>query len=171
MKLIFGKNTAEFTGYIFGVDEKGLTGDHLPDPVRGMRSSGVSASRVAIETDAGRAQVGRDAMLARAQANRKCGMLCQHYLKLSDMWATQTGLPECVSQETEMQLYGHKSDEGLTYDELRDSVRDSFHDDGLELLQRLGYPVSEDEATSFKMWPASLESDSLLESLPECLRA
>lgn len=171
MKLIFGKSTAEFTGFIFGVDELGLTGDHLPDPVRGMRTSGVSASRVAIESNAGRAQVGRDAMLARAQANKKCGMLCQHYLKLADMWAAEADLPKKVSHETEMQLYGHKSDDGLAYGELVDSIRDCYQDDGLELLGKLGYAVSEDEATTFKMWPASLEGASLLESLPLCLRA
>jgi len=171
MKLVFGKNTAEFTGYIFGVDEQGLTGDHLPDPVRGMRSSGVSSSRVAIESDAGRAQVGRDAMLARALANRKCGMLCQHYLKLSDFWAAQSGSPSRVDHETEMQLAGHKSEEGLAYSELAESIRDNVHDDGLELLGRLGYPISEREATTLKMWPANLEDSSLLDSLPECLRA
>jgi len=171
MKLVFGKGTAEFTGYIFGVDDHGLTGDHLPDPVRGMRTSGVSTSRVAIDSDLGRATVGRDAMLARAQANRKCGMLCQHYLKLSDMWAAQAGLPDNVDHETEMQLRGHKSDEGLSYCELVEEVRDCVQDDGLELLNRLGYAVSESEATSLKMWPASMDSDSLLGSLPECLRA
>lgn len=171
MKLVFGKSTAEFTGYIFGVDEQGLTGDYLPDPVRGMRGSGVSTSRVAIESDAGRAQVGRDAMLARAQANRRCGMLCQHYLKLSDFWAAQSNLPAQVDRETEMQLNGAKSDEGLTYSDLAAEIRDNVHDDGLELLGRLGYPVSESEATMLKMWPASLEGDSLLGSLPECLRA
>jgi len=171
MKLIFGKNTAEFTGFIFGVDELGLTGDHLPDPVRAMRASGVSASRVAIESDAGRAQVGRDAMLARAQANKKCGMLCQHFLKLADLWAAEANLPEKVDRETEMALYGHKSDDGLAYCELVDALRDSHQDDGLELLTKLGYPVSEDEATTFKMWPASLEGASLLAALPESLRA
>ena len=194
MKLIFGKSTAEFTGYIFGVDEQGLTGDYLPDPVRGMRSSGVSSSRVAIESDLGRAQVGRDAMLARAQANMKCGMLCQHYLKLSDMWAQHPGLPQTVDRETEMQIHGRvwephpgqihitdreiethllgrESGDGLTYSELVENVRDCIQDDGLELLGRLGYAVSESEATTFKMWPASLDDDSLLGSLPECLRA
>lgn len=171
MKLVFGKSTAEFTGYIFGVDEKGLTGDHLPDPVRGIRNSGVSSSRTAIDSDAGRAQVGRDALLARAQANRKCGILCQHYLKLSEMWAVHPDLPQKVDRETEMQLYGHESEEGLEYTELVETVQDCVNDDGLELLERLGYPISESEATAFKQWPASMDSDSLLESLPECLKA
>lgn len=171
MKLVFGKNTAEFTGYIFGVNDHGLTGDYLPDPVRGMRTSGVSASRVAIESDAGRAQVGRDAMLARAQANKRCGMLCQHYLKLSDLWAAQLGLPENVDRETEMQLNGKESEQGLAYSDIVESLRDNVQDDGLELLGRLGYVMSESEATMFKMWPASLDSGSLRECLPECLRA
>lgn len=170
MELVFGASTAKFTGYTFGVDEKGLTGDHIPTPCRGIRNSGVSTSRVAIESDAGRAQVGRDAMLARAQANMGCGMLCQHYLKLAEMWSVHPDMPRKVSHETEMQLFGRESEDGLAYCELAETLRDCVHDDGLELLNRLGYAISEGEATALKQWPASMDGESLFACLPECFQ-
>ncbi len=167
MKLIFGKQTAEFTGWILGVDDKGITADYMPDVLRGLKNSPFSTSRTAIESDKGRAQVGRDAFLARAHSYvGRNGLMCNHYLKLSKMWAAETGAGGKVDHETQMQVRGFVNEEGITYADLMSAVEAETDKDDLEGLRALGWSITDEEAAAFRMWPATLDNASYREALP-----
>ena len=79
-------------------------------------------------------------------------------------------LTQKVSREAEMQMYGRESEDGLKYTEMVESLRACTADDGFDMLNRMGYEITEQEATAFKLWPASTDGDSLLLSLPACFQ-